>query len=265
MKHVHAYLSSEPKDSGRNTLIIDSGASSHMVPHHSWFWTYQPLDPPHPVTLGDNSDAMAIGVRTVPLISHVSGTTYEIILSNVLLIPEFQISLISVNCLSSAGLSTTFPAGSKKCYIQKDQNTTLFTIQKNGLYHARVTPNNQKEAIHATVDINLLHWCMGHVSPNWIQQMVKSGQLPGIDTLSGTPTFCEACTLGKMKKLPFELQDGPHTTRPLEMVHMDVGGPITPKSREGYRYWIVIVDNFTHFPWVYFMKHKSEALGIYNQ
>ena len=49
------------------------------------------------------------------------------------------------------------------------------------------------------------------------------------------------------------------------MVHTDVGGPITPKSWEGYRYWIVIVDNFTHFPWVYFMKHKSEALGIYNQ
>ena len=128
MKRVHAYLSSEPKDSGRNTLIIDSGASSHMVPHCSWFRTYQPLDPPCPVTLGDNLDAMAIGIGTVPLISHVSGTTYEIILSNVLLIPEFLISLISVNCLASAGLSTTFPAGSEKCYIWKDQNTTLVTI-----------------------------------------------------------------------------------------------------------------------------------------
>ena len=144
-------------------MIIDSGASSHMVPHCSWFRTYQPLDPPRPVTLGDNSDAMTIGIGTVPLISHVSGTTYEIILSNVLLIPEFQISLISVNCLASAGLSTTFPTGSKKCYIQKDRNTTLVTIQKNGLYHARVTPNDQKEATHATVDINLLHQCMGHV------------------------------------------------------------------------------------------------------
>ena len=130
MKCVHAYLSLEPKDSGRNTLIINSGASSHMVPHHSWFWTYQPLDPPHPVTLGDNSDAMAIGIGTVPLISHVSRTTSEIILSNVLLIPEFWISLISVNHLVSASLSTTFPAGSEKCYIQKDQNTTLVTIQK---------------------------------------------------------------------------------------------------------------------------------------
>ena len=83
-------------------------------------------------------------------------TTYEIILSNVLLILEFQISLISVNHLASAGLSTTFPAGSEKCYIWKDWNTTLVSIQKNGLYHARVIPNDQKEAAHATVDINLL-------------------------------------------------------------------------------------------------------------
>ena len=25
------------------------------------------------------------------------------------------------------------------------------------------------------------------------------------------------------------------------------------------------MDDFTHFPWVYFMKHKNEALQIYNQ
>ena len=106
---------------------------------------------------------------------------------------------------------------------------------------------------------------MGHISTNHIQHMVKSGQLQGIDTLVGTPIFCEACVLGKMKKLPFESQEQPCTTCPLEMVHMDVGGPITPRSWEGYRFWIVIVNDFTHFPWVYFMKHKNEALQIYNQ
>ena len=37
MKHVYVYLLLESKDSGRNTLIIDSGASSHMVSHCSWF------------------------------------------------------------------------------------------------------------------------------------------------------------------------------------------------------------------------------------
>ena len=49
------------------------------------------------------------------------------------------------------------------------------------------------------------------------------------------------------------------------MTHTGVGGPITPASREGYKYWIVIVDDFTCFPWVYFMKHKSKVPNVYKQ
>ena len=158
-----------------------------------------------------------------------------------------------------------FPAGFNMCYVQKDRNTILVATHKNGLYHVRVTPDNQNEAALATVDINLLHRRMGHISTNRIQHMVKSGQLQGIDTLVGTSTFCEACVLGKMKKLPFESQEQPRTTRPFEMIHMNAGGSITPRSREGYRFWIVIMDDFTCFPWVYFMEHKNEALQIYNQ
>ena len=120
------------------------------------------------------------------------------------------------------------------CYVQKDRNT-IFVATHKKLYHARVTPDNQKEAALATVDINLLHRCMGHISTNHIQHMVKSGQLQGIDTLVGTPIFCEACVLGKMKKLPFESQEEPHTTRPFEMVHTDVGGPIGVGQPAGLR------------------------------
>ncbi|KIK76759.1 hypothetical protein PAXRUDRAFT_115482, partial [Paxillus rubicundulus Ve08.2h10] len=74
--------------------------------------------------------------------------------------------------------------------------------------------------------------------------MVKWGQLWGIDFLTGTMSFCEACILGKMKKLPFEPLEEP----PLQMVHTDVRGPITPQSWEGYKYWIIIVDDFCCFP-----------------
>ena len=209
---------------------------------------------------------MAIGISTVPLISKASGTTYEIVLSNVLLIPEFRISLISVHkpaclCWSLYYLSGWFrhvlcsegPEHHTCCYSQ--------AWTKSCESHS----GQPKGSCTCPVDINLLHRRMGHIFTNHIQHMVKSGRLQGIDTLVGTPIFCEACVLGKMKQLPFESQEQPRTTRPLEMVHMDVGGPITPRSREGYRFWIVIVDDFTHFSWVYFMKHKNEALQIYNQ
>lgn len=93
------------------------------------------------------------------------------------------------------------------CYVQKDWTTILVATHKNELCYARVTPNNQKEAAFATIDINLLHRHMGDIFTDCIQQMVKSNQLQGMDTLVGTPTFCKACILGKMKKKSFELQE----------------------------------------------------------
>ncbi|KIK79234.1 hypothetical protein PAXRUDRAFT_58193, partial [Paxillus rubicundulus Ve08.2h10] len=68
--------------------------------------------------------------------------------------------------------------------------------------------------------------------------MVKQGQLRGINALTG-----------KMKKLSFKLLEEPCTTKALQMVHLDVRGPITPQSQEEeYKYWIIIVDNFCSFP-----------------
>jgi len=262
---IHAYSLSSQNNSGRGTLIINSSASSHIVPHWSWFQTYQPLHSPCSVTLGDNSEAHAIRIGMVPLLFHMSGQTFEIVLLNVLLIPEFQILLIFVNWLASASLSTSFLANSNACCVQKDRNTILVVNHWNGLYYTRVTPNDQKEAAHATINVNLLPWWIEHISVGRIEHMVKCGQLWGIDTLSRTPMFCEACTLKKMKKASFGPQDGPQTTWPLEMIHMDVGGPISPHSHKGYKFWLVFVDDFSCFPWIYFMKHKSKALQIYNQ
>ena len=199
------------------------------------------------------------------LISQISRKTYEIVLSDVILIPEFRLSLISVNQLTSTKFSVNFPAISDMCYIQKDRDTILIAKHKDGLYYARVTLSDQKEAVYATIDINLLHCQMGHISVSQIQTMVNSGLLWGIDTLSRTPASCEACTLGKMKKLPFRIQEQPQTTQPLEMVHTYVGDPISLRSCKGHRFWLVIVDDFSCFPWIYFMKHKSEALKIYKQ
>ena len=106
MKLVQAYLSSEPNEDTRDKIIIDSGATSHMVPHHSWFCSYMPLWTSCPVTLGNDAMTHATGIGNFVVSSIVNGETYEITLSNILLVPEFQLSLISVNWLSAVRLST---------------------------------------------------------------------------------------------------------------------------------------------------------------
>ncbi|KIK78595.1 hypothetical protein PAXRUDRAFT_112924, partial [Paxillus rubicundulus Ve08.2h10] len=73
--------------------------------------------------------------------------------------------------------------------------------------------------------------------------MVKWGQLQGINVLTGTLSFCEASTLVNMKKLLFKLLE----ELSLQIVHTDVRCLIT-QSQEGYKYWIIIIDDFCHFP-----------------
>ena len=44
------------------------------------------------------------------------------------------------------------------------------------------------------------------------------------------------------------------------MLHMDLFGPMSIGSLGGKNYTLVIVDEFTRYTWVIFMKNKSDAL-----
>ena len=45
----------------------------------------------------------------------------------------------------------------------------------------------------------------------------------------------------------------------LDLLHMDLFGPVSTPSFTGKSYTLVIVDEYSRFTWVFFLKHKSEA------
>jgi transposase InsO family protein len=51
------------------------------------------------------------------------------------------------------------------------------------------------------------------------------------------------------------------TSRPLELLHMDLFGPIAYLSIGGSKYGLVIVDDFSRFTWVFFLQDESETQG----
>jgi transposase InsO family protein len=51
------------------------------------------------------------------------------------------------------------------------------------------------------------------------------------------------------------------TSRPLELLHMDLFGPVAYLSIGGSKYGLVIVDDFSCFTWVFFLQDKSETQG----
>jgi hypothetical protein len=52
------------------------------------------------------------------------------------------------------------------------------------------------------------------------------------------------------------------TIRPLEMLHMDLFGPIAYISIGVNKYGIINVDDYSHFTWVFFLHGKSETQEV---
>ena len=49
-------------------------------------------------------------------------------------------------------------------------------------------------------------------------------------------------------------------TDSLDLVHCDLAGPIDPVARDGFRYALSFVDDYTGIIMVYFLKQKSDTL-----
>jgi len=48
-------------------------------------------------------------------------------------------------------------------------------------------------------------------------------------------------------------------SRPFELLHTDLMGPVDTPSVFRHKYIMVIVDDFTRYAWVYFLRKKSHA------
>ena len=51
----------------------------------------------------------------------------------------------------------------------------------------------------------------------------------------------------------------------LERVFVDLSGPKMVKSHEGKRYTLIVHGDFSRYTWVYFMRHKSDAVETFMQ
>lgn len=76
--------------------------------------------------------------------------------------------------------------------------------------------------------------------------------------------FCDSCQLGKSHLLPFNLSKS-HATSPLEIIHTEIWRPAPLSSPSGFRYYVVFIDEFSRYTWLYPLRQKSDLLQTFNQ
>ena len=115
-------------------------------------------------------------------------------------------------------------------------------------------------AISSVPSLALWHARLGHTSSSRVQQLASRGLLGSV---SIKIFDCVSCQLGKQLVLPFNTSES-ISTDIFDLIHSDVWGPSSVSSIDGSRYFVVFVDDYSPYSWIFNMKHYSELLQVYS-
>ncbi|KAI3672777.1 hypothetical protein L6452_38877 [Arctium lappa] len=94
-------------------------------------------------------------------------------------------------------------------------------------------------------------------------ESVKLNLVKGLPSLKfNKDHLCSACEMGKMKRSSHKTKSENNCPRPLHMLHVDLCGPISEQSLEGKKYILVLIDEFSRFTWIEFIRAKYEVPDI---
>jgi hypothetical protein len=133
--------------------------------------------------------------------------------------------------------------------IDRSNSTSpLYTIRLPSSFTSPST------AVAAIVTLTTWHRRLGHPGPDSLASLSRSSL---INYKSSPHELCHACQLGKHTRLPFASSTH-RAVKPFDLVHLDLWrSPIVSVS--GYKYYLVILDDCTHYLWAFPLKLKSDT------
>jgi hypothetical protein len=104
------------------------------------------------------------------------------------------------------------------------------------------------------------HRRLGHLSFDLLCRLSGLGLLQGLPLLKfESDLVCAPCRHGKMITASHSLVNTVMTKHPGQLLHMDTVGPSRVRSMRGKWYVLVIVDDYSHYSWVFFLESKDQV------
>ncbi|GJX69728.1 retrovirus-related pol polyprotein from transposon TNT 1-94 [Tanacetum coccineum] len=106
----------------------------------------------------------------------------------------------------------------------------------------------------------LWHRRLNHLNFGTINDLARKDLVRGLPRLKFEKDhLCSACQLGKSKKFSHRPKSENTNMEVLHTLHMDLCGPMRVQSIKGKKYILVIVDDYSRFTWVKFLRSKDET------
>jgi len=230
--------------------VVDSGATSHIASNPGMVTMSPSSSFPPSIIVGNGA--------TLPVV----GTGYSTIpgpfrLNNVLIAPAIIQNLLSVRQFTTDNrVSVEFdPSGisvkdlhTRNVLLRCDSSGPLYTLQ---LPSSPISPCT----LVATPSSTTWHRRLGHPGKAVLQSLVQSSSIACSKTEDDS--LCHACQLGRHVRLPFS-NSLSRASKNFDVIHCDLWtSPIM--SISGFKYYLVILDDCSHFLWTFPLRLKSDT------
>ena len=257
-----------------SSWIVDSACTSHMTFDRSAFVSYHPLNDAS-VEMGTKAQTRVAGRGNVLVMLSVNGRREKCLLQDVLHVPEFEYSLLSVSALDVKGVETLFNMG--RCEMSRNGMVVATGTLRGSLYLLDLAfptgeTGSQKKSntVHVAnvTSLALWHQRLAHVHSAGIVSMVRNKVVDGIklseSETHNTEEVCAPCVLGKCHRSPIpRTRSVGRAANVLDLVHSDVCGPLQVPSLGGARYFVTFIDDYSGWATTYTMKRKFEVFEKY--
>ena len=231
---------------------MDTGSTDHIVTDKGQFSSYKESKELS-VRCPNGNNTQVHGVGDVPLsMVDASGAKVNVVLRDVLHVPEYDVNLLSVEWATSHDATFKFEQNKACMTLSKGIKVNL---QRDGRLYK--LPLERNPMTFSNKDSQLWHNPFGHFNNEDLQRTLGK-KIPQDE-------FCKVCPLGKLSTSPIAKDRKDKATEPSERVFSDVMGPFQTKSLNGFQYAVTFVCDYSKHCVVKFMKNKSEVLDKFKE
>nr|GEX48783.1 hypothetical protein [Tanacetum cinerariifolium] len=236
-------------------FIIDSGCSNHMTGNlklliifvEKFLGTVKFRNDQITPILGYGD--LVQGAVTIKKVYYVEGLNHN---------------LFSVGQFCDEDLEVAFRKST--CYIRDLKGNDLLTgSRETDLYSITLQDTSFPNLIclmakATSSQVWLWHRRLSHLNFDTINLLSKNDIMIGLPKLKFVKDHIySSCELGKGKQKSFQTKITPSSKRRLQLLHMDLCGPMGVASINGKRYVLVIVDDYSRYTWTHFLRSKDET------
>nr|GFA21140.1 retrovirus-related Pol polyprotein from transposon TNT 1-94 [Tanacetum cinerariifolium] len=236
-------------------FIVDSGCSKHMAGNLKLLINFVEK---FLGTVKFRND------QIVPILGYGDLVQGAITIKRVYYVEGLTHNLFSVGQFCDANLEVAFRKST--CFIRNLKgNDLLLGSRRTDLYSITLQDTNSPNLICLQAKATssqawLWHHRLSHLNFDTINLLSKNDIVVGLPKVKFVKDhLCSSCELWKTKQKSFHTKLTPSSKRRLQLLHMDLCGPMRVASINGKRYVLVIVDDYSRYTWTYFLRSKDET------